>query len=170
MLKLKCSLISAAIAIVGAATVTRHLAASSYTQYMYAGDELNGGAGDTLTSSQGGYKLKMVFTLTGYFGEAAWYMAWIEVANNGLLWNSLSDGNGGDRFGDHIAQWSLCTNGSDNPSALMQDDGNFVMYDSNDVSCWATQTNPNSGAWLGAQDDSNLVVYTGEGAPLWALF
>jgi hypothetical protein len=66
------------------------------------------------------------------------------------------------------AVWSSSTNGQPIKNAIMQGDGNFVIY-RNDNS-WAWQTNtPNSGATtLSVQDDANVVLYTPNAVPKWA--
>lgn len=51
--------------------------------------------------------------------------------------------------------------------AIMQDDGNFVLYDEDNQSVWASDTSGNPGASLAIQDDGNAVVY-GDLGPLWA--
>ena len=45
--------------------------------------------------------------------------------------------------------------------AIMQDDGNFVLYDQNNEPVWASNTAGKPGAYLAVQDDGNLVVYPG---------
>jgi hypothetical protein len=57
------------------------------------------------------------------------------------------------------ALWSSGTAGSDAQLAIMQGDGNFVIYDSNHNPLWATGTNGNPGAYLAIQNDGNLVIY-----------
>ena len=52
-------------------------------------------------------------------------------------------------------------------TAIMQDDGNFVLYDQNNQPVWASGTSGNPGAHLAVQDDGNVVVYL-NGNPLWA--
>lgn len=52
--------------------------------------------------------------------------------------------------------------------AIMQGDGNFVVYCSDGSAAWATGTDGNSGAYVVFQDDGNLVVYTSGGSALWA--
>ena len=52
-------------------------------------------------------------------------------------------------------------------TAIMQDDGNFVLYDQNNQPVWASGTSGNPGAHLAVQDDGNVVVYQGS-SPLWA--
>jgi hypothetical protein len=52
-------------------------------------------------------------------------------------------------------------------AAVMQGDGNFVVYRSGGVAEWATGTNV-PGSYLRMQADGNLVVYTPGNAPLWS--
>jgi len=68
-----------------------------------------------------------------------------------------------------VAQWSSQTSGGDaNSYALMQTDGNFVIYDDG-VAKWSTQTGGHPGAYLDFQNsDGNLVVYSSTGQPLWS--
>jgi hypothetical protein len=52
--------------------------------------------------------------------------------------------------------------------AVMQEDGNFVVYDSNHNPFFDTHTNNNQGAFIILQDDGNLVVYARDRVtPLW---
>lgn len=51
-------------------------------------------------------------------------------------------------------------------SAVMQGDGNFVVYANGRVQ-WSTRTDGNPGAWLAMQTDGNLVIYSAAGRPLW---
>jgi hypothetical protein len=52
-------------------------------------------------------------------------------------------------------------------NAVMQTDGNFVLYDTHGHSLWSSGTSGHAGADLAVQEDGNLVVYKGS-APLWA--
>ncbi|MCC3650612.1 hypothetical protein LIX60_03700 [Streptomyces sp. S07_1.15] len=52
--------------------------------------------------------------------------------------------------------------------AVVQYDGNFVLYDVNGRALWATGTYGRPGAYLAVQDDGNLVMYTRNGGALWA--
>ena len=67
-----------------------------------------------------------------------------------------------------VALWSAGTQGSAAGQALMQNDGNFVVYDAGGVALWSTGTVGNPGARLAIQDDGNLVVYRADGQALWA--
>jgi hypothetical protein len=70
------------------------------------------------------------------------------------------------------ARWASNTDIHNPTQAVMQTDGNFVVY-SGGHALWSTRTNNNSGAYLCFQNDGNLVVYTGvvvgcDGYPIWA--
>jgi hypothetical protein len=52
--------------------------------------------------------------------------------------------------------------------AVMQDDGNFVLYDDAGRAAWTSNTSHHPGSHLALQDDGNLVVYGPGAAPLWA--
>jgi hypothetical protein len=67
-----------------------------------------------------------------------------------------------------VALWSAGTNGNTVGQAVMQGDGNFVIYDAGSVAIWSTETAGNPGARLAVQDDGNLVVYRADGTALWA--
>jgi hypothetical protein len=73
----------------------------------------------------------------------------------------------GDPFVNR-AIWTAKTDGKSASRAIMQNDGNFVVYDINAKSLFATNTNGHQGAFITVQDDGNVVVYTGDGQrPLW---
>ncbi|WP_167837784.1 right-handed parallel beta-helix repeat-containing protein [Nocardia altamirensis] len=63
--------------------------------------------------------------------------------------------------------WATATDGRDSVVAIMQKDGNFVVYSSAGEPIWSTGTNPN-GSTLAVQNDGNTVVYTAGGQPLWS--
>jgi hypothetical protein len=76
---------------------------------------------------------------------------------------------GADEF---LGRNQSLTSGDGRFTAVMQTDGNFVVYDGN-APLWASNTNFDLGAYFAAmQLDGNFVVYTGspqlQGAPLWA--
>jgi hypothetical protein len=52
--------------------------------------------------------------------------------------------------------------------AIMQDDGNLVIYNTSGLALWASNTYGNPGAYFAFQGDANLVVYSSAGKPLWA--
>jgi GH25 family lysozyme M1 (1,4-beta-N-acetylmuramidase) len=65
------------------------------------------------------------------------------------------------------ALWASGTSGTDGEVAVMQGDGNFVLYGKTSNALWASGTSGHGGASLAVQDDGNVVVYAGSDA-LWA--
>ena len=63
--------------------------------------------------------------------------------------------------------WASNTQGVSGARAVMQSDGNFVVYNPNWQPVWASGTGV-WGSYLIVQDDGNLVVYTSGGSPVWA--
>lgn len=66
--------------------------------------------------------------------------------------------------------WRSNTAGSDAQRAIMQSDGNFVIYDSHNHALWASGTccNPaHPGAYLALQNDGNLVMYDSNNDIIW---
>ena len=59
------------------------------------------------------------------------------------------------------------TGGHPGAYAVLQGDGNFVVYPPSGA-LWASYTQNNPGDHLSLQDDGNLVIYSAAGAPLWA--
>jgi hypothetical protein len=77
--------------------------------------------------------------------------------------------------GDYVPMWDAGINLLPNVGtgkAIMQEDGNFVVYEfivpEGSVPAWNSQTYGNPGAFLRCQDDGNLVVYSNTGVPLWS--
>jgi hypothetical protein len=66
------------------------------------------------------------------------------------------------------ALWNSGTQGTTGQRAIMQNDGNFVVYDAGNNAVWHSHTYNNPGAYLAVQNDGNLVVYNGGGSYLWA--
>lgn len=52
--------------------------------------------------------------------------------------------------------------------AIMQYDGNFVVYDNLDKPIWASKTDGKGGKILTMQADNNLVIYKGDGKAVWS--
>ena len=63
--------------------------------------------------------------------------------------------------------WASGTDGRGVDEAVMQADGNFVLY-AKRVPIWSTDTPEHPGSALVVQDDGNLVLYDTAVAPLWA--
>ena len=63
--------------------------------------------------------------------------------------------------------WASGTSGS-GARAVMQDDGNLVIYDGGNTALWASDTSGNSGAYLNLSDSGALSVVSTTGSHLWA--
>ena len=68
----------------------------------------------------------------------------------------------------NVALWAsnTCCNSSIN-RAVMQGDGNLVLYDTNNTPHWASGTNGYPGAFAAIQSDGNFVIYQ-NGIARWA--
>ena len=66
------------------------------------------------------------------------------------------------------ALWSSGTAGTSASEAVMQGDGNFVLYNSSGTAEWSSKTNGNNGASLAVQNDGNVVIYSATGTALWS--
>lgn len=104
------------------------------------------------------------------------------LPNQGLLANqSIQSGNGaykltfqGDGnlvlYSGGKAKWASNTNGESPQCAIMQSDGNFVVYNSSMQAKWTSNTraDANLGSRLIIQNDGNLVIYNTSDQPIWA--
>jgi hypothetical protein len=65
--------------------------------------------------------------------------------------------------------WATGTQGkSSDCKAIMQGDGNLVIYGGNGRPVWASNTQGRNGAFLQVQQDGNTVLYVGNHQPIWA--
>lgn len=64
------------------------------------------------------------------------------------------------------ALWHTQTHGQPGKAAVMQEDGNFVVYTAEGQALWNAGTHGHPGAVLRLQDDGTLVIYDGT-TPLW---
>jgi hypothetical protein len=67
---------------------------------------------------------------------------------------------------DHKALWASNTNGKAVSKAIMQTDGNFVVYGYPNA-LWASNTNGKPGSYITLQNDGNVVIYQ-PNSPVWA--
>jgi hypothetical protein len=97
-------------------------------------------------------------------GASGWAtIAWVTPF---WSWTPMTDSSYGG-YGLHQNQWS---NPGANPKAVMQNDGNFVLYNNAVTSAsWSTSTYGHPFATLKLQDDGNMVVDY-YGIPYWSLF
>jgi hypothetical protein len=70
-------------------------------------------------------------------------------------------------YGATGALWATGTWGIPGNYAIMQRDGNFVLYTSRGRALWSSKSHGNPGSFASLQNDGNLVVYDGS-KPLWA--
>jgi hypothetical protein len=69
------------------------------------------------------------------------------------------------------ALWNAGTAGHPGAHAIMQGDGNFVVYaPRHGPALWDSHTNGHPGATLAVQTDGNVVVYASDGQALWATY
>ena len=68
------------------------------------------------------------------------------------------------------AVWATGTEEKNAGKAIMQSDGNFVIYTSSDKPIWSSNTycDNNENAEIILQDDRNLVIYTTGGKAVWS--
>ena len=66
--------------------------------------------------------------------------------------------------------WSNGTSGTPPGRAILQLNGNFVVYDANGSVRWSSDTSGNRNASLVVQDDGNLVIVSWDGRPIWDRF
>ncbi len=69
--------------------------------------------------------------------------------------------------------WSLHTNvpgerAGRGSYCIMQEDGNFVVYDARGRACFESNTHGHPGSYLRCQDDGNIVIYTPDSQPIWS--
>lgn len=64
--------------------------------------------------------------------------------------------------------WASGTQGNPGAHAVMQDDGNLVVYSPAGPPLWSSGTAGVPGATAVVQDDGNVVVYGSGGTPLWS--
>lgn len=71
---------------------------------------------------------------------------------------------------DRTAPWASNTGGISAGHALLQTDGNFVVYDLAGTGRWASNTVGHANARLLLQNDGNLVLYASNGQAVWDRF
>ena len=69
---------------------------------------------------------------------------------------------------DPVAIWASKTAGKSVGSAVMQGDGNFVIYGKDGKSAvWSSGTSGHPGSWLLLRRDGNVVICSPDGTPPW---
>lgn len=90
--------------------------------------------------------------LTSINGE---YVLILQTDGNMVLYEKVHHDDGSVIL-DHA--WATETIGENAWYAIMQEDGNFVLYDWAGVSLWQSDTDGKPGSFLQLQDDGNLVI------------
>ncbi|MCA9567987.1 MAG: peptidoglycan DD-metalloendopeptidase family protein [Myxococcales bacterium] len=68
---------------------------------------------------------------------------------------------------DEVPLWHSGTHGHPGSRAVMQGDGNLVVYGASGAPLWHAGTHGHPGARLDVQDDGNLVITGAQGGVLW---
>ena len=95
------------------------------------------GAGDSLESPSGGHRLSY------------------QVDGNLVI------------YGPAGPEWASNTAGTAPDRAVMQADGNFVVYDAGGNALWSTGTHGNPGAFAVVLESGNLAIMSADGWVLW---
>jgi hypothetical protein len=166
MLRKSCQalIVTGLLAVVAVFAHTRSIAANSLLgPQLYTNDSLVC-PGDSIASASREFFVSCIQDYNGVYLEG-------NVGTYGInsVWDSLFDPDYSNGYGDHVYQWHYFTSSG---YAVMQSDGNFVLYDSTGpTAAWATQTSGyGSGAFLQIQNDGNLVVYYNTNVPIWSVF
>ena len=70
--------------------------------------------------------------------------------------------------GDETALWMTHTGGTVPGQAILQPDGNFVVYDGDGAAVWVSGTSGNPGAYMVVQSDGNFVIFDSADQPIWS--
>ncbi|MCX7945269.1 MAG: hypothetical protein N2746_12245 [Deltaproteobacteria bacterium] len=69
---------------------------------------------------------------------------------------------------NNVALWTSQTENKCSPRwAIMQSDGNFVIYDVNNKAIWASNTDNNPNAYLLVRDDGRIAIVNASGNVVW---
>ena len=82
----------------------------------------------------------------------------LQTDGNLVLYNEIT----------HKPIWASITQLKGVVKAVMQDNGNFVLYDNRDLPQWSTNTQINPKSYLAVQNDGNIVIYDQEHHATWA--
>jgi hypothetical protein len=93
----------------------------------------------------------------------------IESCNHRFVTSIQSDGDLvlRDTQKNNAALWSTKTAGTDGEVAIFQNDGNLVLYGTNQDALWSSHTNGKGGVLLAFQDDGNVVLYDQAKNAVW---
>jgi hypothetical protein len=144
----------------------RSTGATDFVDTMYFNDTISAGNnklvsfnGDNWLSptTGGGTTLEVI-----HFSPGSWQVTWTSSLDAYYAYSWPYHYNG---IGYHNNQWATGSNGW----AVLQSDGNFVLYSDDDRGLWATVTD-GSGDHVSLTNDGNLVVYDQYGQPVWSIY
>lgn len=81
---------------------------------------------------------------------------------------SLIDGKGNKLWGPTMFIYSIGHVPLSGTSLVLQDDGDLVLYSTDEYVVWSSNTAGSGATKLVLQDDGNLVLYTDKNIPVWA--
>jgi hypothetical protein len=136
------ALLTVAVLVMATVVVPGRARAADEESLLLRGEAL-AGYGDLIVSPSGQYEL-------GHYGGSV-----VETmgVKREVVWGPMTAGSGGGA-----------------PVLVMQDDGNLVLYSTQNgssLAVWQSGTAGHPGAFLAIQDDGNLVVYSAVGSALW---
>jgi hypothetical protein len=67
----------------------------------------------------------------------------------------------------NAALWHTSTDGTSPGEAILQTDGNFVVYDGAGTARWSSGTGGHPNAYLVVQSDGNVVIFDSNDQPIW---
>jgi hypothetical protein len=156
------------IAAASAAAATQLTSASADSFALPAGQVLS--AGQALTSPNGDYQLLQ--QPGGDLVENSLYSVapihFIESGGARVYHDGGNSEQGVNGPPQSVQLWHAGTGGHPGAKAVMQDDGNLVVYGPTGAVLWASGTAGHPGARLTVQDDANVVVYSSANRALWA--
>ena len=130
-----------------------------------AGETLKNGWND-LQSKNGIYRLSL------QYGDLILYKWGSKGTKKEEIREKNGKGTGSYRYVPDYGEIILWRTRNDEPGAaiaIMQTDGNFVLYNSQKQAVWNTKTHgpSNHNSYLVLQDDGNLVIYKPNGVAMW---
>ncbi|MFE9449550.1 hypothetical protein [Streptomyces sp. NPDC006739] len=171
MRRRRTTVITAALVVLGAAgAVASQLHVADAASTTLPGGQVLA-AGESLLSADGDYELRMGtdgdLVENSLFGVSPIYQ---EVNDRyGNAYFGGGNAAGGILVGEHVEPiWSSGTGGHPGARAVMQNDGNLVVYAPDGHPLWASGTAGHPGARIVVQSDANAVVYGADHRALWS--
>lgn len=144
----------------------RNIIATDFVDTMYFNDVISAGNNKLVSyngenwltpTTGGGTTLEVI-----HFGPISWQITWTSALDAYYAYSFPYHYNG---IGYHNNQWATGSNGW----AILQVDGNFVLYSDDDTPLWATVTD-GSGDHVSLDSGGNLIVYDQYGQAVWSIY